>query len=439
MKLDRVKTLGFISALALSVVFGCSNKKDNGDDDENGTGGSGFNVGTGGGSNVGGAGNGGDTSLPADYCGGLLSTVECGQTRLEADVRKVNMLLVIDLSGSMNDLPSEQATQTKWQQMKLALSSTLKNVARDIDFGLALFPYSGDVNAPGVGDVTDSVTSCNVPSGDDPNIAIAVDVAPGLDHVNNDILPVLDLASPSGGTPTTRALQQAYNYFVEGNGKDLPGTKWVLLATDGGPNCNLDLYCEADTCTQNIDCKCGNGCGTALNCCQSSGTENYGYICLDNQAVVSQVGKLAQAGIRTFVVGVPGTEKYTATLNAMAEAGEMPKLDDPDGNSYYAVSASNSLESLQEAFSTITTQLVKSCDVELKQSPPDPTRVIVAIDCNKVPPVDPGTAEEGGADGFWIDYDVSPAHLRLTGTYCSTLRTQGATNLDVITGCQGIN
>jgi hypothetical protein len=427
-----MRTLSFISALSLSLAFGCSSKKTNGDDD-NPAGGSGFQVGTGGGSNLGGAGNAGDTSLPDDYCGGLLNTVQCGQTRLEADVRTVNMLLVIDLSKSMEKPPLTGA-QSKWQQMKVALSSTLKTVAKDIDFGLELFPYSGDASAPGVvGDDSDPVIGCNVPTGDDPNIAIAVDVAAGLDHVNNDILPVLESATPAGGTPTTKALEQAYNYFVTGRGKDLKGSKWVLLATDGAPNCNLGLSCEADTCTQNIDCQCGNGCDTPINCCGGSG-----FICLDNQAAVSQVAKLQQAGINTFVVGVPGTEKFTSTLNSMAEAGGMPKLNDPNGNSYYAVSAANSLEDLQAAFSEITTQLVKSCDVELKQSPPDPTRVIVAIDCNKVPPVDSNTPEEGGADGFWIDYGPTPAHLRLTGTYCSTIRTQGATNLDVITGCQGI-
>lgn len=438
MYLDRVKTLSLFSALALSLVFACSSKKNNGDDDT-AAGGSGF-VTTGGGSSLGGGNNGGDTSLPSDYCGGLLQGRICGQTRLEADVRQVNMLLVIDLSGSMNDAPTSGA-QSKWAQMKLALSNTLKTVGDDIDFGLELFPYSGDITNPGVNpDEVDPAESCKVPTGDDPNVAIAVDIAPGVDHVNQNILPVIDSAVPAGGTPTTKALQQAYAYFVEGRGKDLPGTKWVLLATDGGPNCNTSLSCEADGCTQNIDCKCGSGCNATLNCCAPSNGQDYGYICLDDRAVIAQVQKLEQAGIRTFVVGVPGTEKFTATLNAMADVGGKPKEDDPNGDRYYAVSAANSLEDLQAAFSTITTQLVKSCDVELKESPQDPKRVIVAIDCAEVPSVPDNTPESGGESGYWIDYSYTdtPAHLKLTGDYCSRIRTQGANNLDVITGCQGI-
>jgi hypothetical protein len=348
------------------------------------------------------------------------------------------MLLVIDMSGSMNDKPTATATQTKWDQMKLALSGTLKDQAKNIDFGLELFPYSGDAANPGVGDGSDPITSCNVPSGSNPNIAIAVGIAPGLTHVNEEILPVLQNSTPAGGTPTTKALQQAYAYFADGGGKGLNGSKWVLLATDGAPNCNLDLSCEKEACTQNIDCKCGNGCDTALNCCASSTSNNYGYICLDNEAVVSQITKLNAAGIKTFVVGIPGSEKFTSTLNAMADAGGMPKQNDPNGDRYYAVSAANSLQDLQQAFSTITTQLVKECDIPLTESPRDKNQVIVAIDCAAVSTVPENTPEQGGASGYWIDYSQEPAHLRITGDRCTQLQTQGAEHLDVITGCQYI-
>jgi hypothetical protein len=284
--------------------------------------------------------------------------------------------------------------------------------------------------------------TCKVPTGDDPNIAVAVGVAPGLDHVTADILPVLESSTPAGGTPTTKALEQAYSYFVFGEGKNFNGTKWVLLATDGGPNCNPEISCGADTCTQNLDCTCGSGCATTVNCCESTAKQNYGYLCLDNQAVVDQIAKMNAAGIKTFVVGVPGTEAYTSTLNSMAIAGGMPKANAPNGDSYYAVSAANSLQDLQDAFSEITTQLVKGCDIPLTESPRNKNQVIVAVDCLRVPQVPDNTPEQGGADGYWIDYDTyapEPAHLRVTGTYCSQLQTEGATNLDVITGCSPIN
>jgi hypothetical protein len=443
MHLDRMKTLSFISAVALTLAFGCSSKKTGGDETAATGGGYQFTGGSGN-NGGGGAGAGGTTAtVDTNYCNGLLANQNCGTDFARADVRTVNMLLVIDQSGSMRDMPTATDTQTKWQVMGKALSAALKTVNKDINFGLELFPYSGDITSPGIDrNSTDPNVSCNVPNAD-PDAAIAVDIptdsaTTGVANLQT-ILDVVNSSTPAGGTPTTVALQQALSYFTVGAGKDLTGSKWVLLATDGGPNCNQTLSCGADTCTQNLDCKCGSGCvdTNTLNCCAASGAQEFGYLCLDNAAVVSQIDKLALAGIKTFVVGIPGTEAYTTTLDAMARAGKMPSTS--GSHSFYAVSAANSLQDLTDAFSTITTQLVRSCDIPLKSSPQDPTRVIVAVDCRTLTSVPETTPETGGADGYYIDYAQDPAHLRLTGSYCSTIQSTGVNSVDVITGCQPIN
>jgi len=443
MHLDRMKTLSFISALTLA--YGCASKN-NGDD--TGAGG-GYSAATGGASsNAGGSTSlGGSDAIPPGYCNDMLAGLNCGQTRLEENVRVVNMLLVLDQSGSMNKPSSSAATASKWVEMKSALSGAMKPVAEDINFGLLLFPYSGNIAAPGVDpNSVDPVVTCQVPTGTDPNpaVAVGIDLAvnPG-DGLNklNAILDVVGNSTPAGGTPTAVALEQAFSYFTEGAGSTLPGTKWVLLATDGGPNCNQDLACNAASCTQNIDCTCGNGdCNTAQNCCAPSGKTNYGFLCLDDAAVVQEIQKLATSQIKTFVVGIPGTDQYAVTLNQMANAGMMVNPNPVNGESYYAVSTTDSLKGLQDTFSTITTQLLKSCDVELQETPQSVDRVIVAIDCVKVPSVPPGTPSTGGQSGFYIDYRTDgPAHLQLTGSYCDQISTLGAKHLDVITGCQPIN
>ena len=436
-----MKTLSFISALTLA--YGCASKN-NGDD--TGVGG-GYNAGTGGASSTlgGSTSVGGSQDIPPGYCNDMLAGLNCGQTRLEENVRVVNMMLVLDQSGSMNKPSSSTATASKWVEMKSALLGAMKPVAEDINFGLLLFPYSGSIAAPGVDpNSVDPVVTCQVPIADaNAAVAVGIDLAvnPG-DGTNklNAILDVVGSSTPAGGTPTAVALEQAFRYFTEGAGSTLPGTKWVLLATDGGPNCNPDLVCDATTCTQNIDCTCGNGCNATNNCCASSGGNNYGFLCLDDAAVVQEIQKLATAQIKTFVVGIPGTDKYAATLDQMANAGMMMNPNPVSGESYYAVSTTNSLTGLQDTFSTITTQLLKSCDVELQETPQSVDRVIVAIDCVKVPPVDPGTPSTGDKSGFYIDYRTDgPAHLQLTGTYCDQISTLGAKHLDVITGCQPIN
>ena len=40
---------------------------------------------------------------------------------------------------------------------------------------------------------------------------------------------------------------RAYDYFTTGAGKSLSGDRFVLLATDGGPNCNPSLTCTTAT------------------------------------------------------------------------------------------------------------------------------------------------------------------------------------------------
>ncbi len=76
---------------------------------------------------------------------------------------------------------------------------------------------------------------------------------------------------------------------------------------------------------------------------------------------------LAEAGIKTIVVGIPGTEEYESTLNAMAEAGGLPAEGD---TSYYAVAEGGGAEGLTDALLAITETLIKTCEFELASQPP---------------------------------------------------------------------
>jgi hypothetical protein len=251
------------------------------------------------------------------------------------------------------------------------------------------------------------------------------------------IIQKVQAQTPAGGTPTADALARAYDYFATGDGRTLDGTRWVLLATDGGPNCNQALSCTAERCTQNIDCKCGNGCGTTTNCCEG----NYGHICLDDAATTSAITKLAQIGVKTFVVGIPGSEAYANSLNTFALAGKMPN-NGANGEKYFPVSATSALDDLTKAFKSITTQLVTTCDIPLTATPQvRADQINVAIDCDLQPPVPAGIAPDAAtASGFYIDYsyEPEPAHLKLVGASCNRVAA-GANQVDIIAGCQTIN
>ena len=371
-----------------------------------GSSGSGINVGANGGESGGGGAGGDDGSSAPPACIELAELGDCGTTSVEAEYRTANILLVIDKSGSMTDQPEGFDTD-KWEALKAALDESLHDVAGEVNFGLLLYPYSLDHEIPLTGCTDDC---CDVP----PDVsAVNVAVQPGAESVPQ-ILEALDDTEPGGGTPTAAALQGAYEYFVNGEGASLKGDRYVLLATDGGPNCNEDNTCDGDRCTTNLDGDCSND-----NCCQGVGAG-----CLDDESVVAKIEALQEEGIPTFVIGIPGTEVYASYLDTFATAGGVTNPDAPP--EYYAVEATGGVQALAQTFTDITTHLVRSCEIELAKEPPRLDLVNVAVDCELVPSED-GAAWEIPAD--------NPTQLLLKGNACTYIEDQGARRVDVVYGC----
>ncbi len=412
MRLGSVLGTVIISGLILGAAASCTEEDDgdgNGGDGTAATGGTilGQTGGTGtvanGGAdsgNDGGVGGGDEPPPVEDVCDFPAALQQCGATAVSADYRTPNVLLVVDKSGSMDDPIGDVS---KWEALQTALSDALDSVADDMNLGLILYPDN-----PG-GDVT-----CQVPEGED---AVNVEVAPATEAVDS-IIGALSGTAPGGGTPTAEALRRAYEYFVDGAGADLEGEKYVLLATDGGPNCNASQRCEADTCTVNLDGKCDSG----GNCCETTTGAPLGDRCLDDADVLEEISQLAMRNIPTFVVGIPGTEVYSEYLDDFAVAGERNLGGDTE---YYAVSAASGVEGLTATFQAISTQLVRDCDIELEDAPPDADLVNVAVDCVPV------TQEE---DSGW-DLQLDPPVITLRGEICDSIRDNGAERVDVILGC----
>jgi hypothetical protein len=329
----------------------------------------------------------------------------CGTTELKAEPPVANVLLVIDKSSSMENQGG--FTKSKWLTLKEALADALDATRSRVSYGLDFYPFSQEPAS-----VPDT---CETPESGGP----LVPIAGGLDSVE-EILVSLAAHEPAGGTPTAAALARAGAYFASGDGAALDGEKYVLLATDGGPNCNPDLTCDASSCTINME---GLDCGG--NCCDPAKDPNGPTSCLDEDGTVEAVTALADAGVKTFVVGIPGSQFYADTLDRVALAGLVP--NDTGDSKYYRVSADGDAEGLTEVLTKITTSVITTCRLQLASDPPALDRINVEIDDTPVP--------QRGDDGWEIDETTSPPTLVLRGETCRLLETEGAGSIRVTFGC----
>ena len=343
----------------------------------------------------------GDGDTVGDGGGGDEPT--CGASPFEADRVPANLLLLIDKSGSMDKTP-DGFTRDKWTALTDTLDASLRAVQDDLSFGVDLFP---------VGD-----SSCELPDTAD----ITEDVRKGADHVEA-IVATLKATTPSGSTPTAAALSRALTYYKSGAGATLQGDRYVLLATDGGPNCNDSLACPADACTVNLAAE--GACGGETCCDESYGGPGAGKFCVDDGGTLTAVEALSNAGIPTVVVGIPGSEAFGSLLDALAAAGGMPNVGNHD---YFAVTADGSgAGGLADVLDSITRQLIRTCDLQLAKMPPDLGRLNVELDGKTIP--------RDADDGWVLDTDTDPPTVRLQGDTCNAIKTDGAMSVQVTFGC----
>lgn len=418
------------AGLLASLLFSSCVIKEKSNDGEGGTSSGGsvsvtggrIAINAGGSANVGGRTNNSGKTL-AEECPDLLTTLNpgepgvCSQSQAAAEFNQINMLIVMDKSGSMNTQPAGYS-KTKWAGAVDSLKSSLDPQDPLVQYGFMLFPYLDG----------GTVTSCELADGE---LAVNVPVGPASETVDR-ITELMSNVVPGGGTPTANALGAALDYYTKGKGVSLVGSKYVLLVTDGGPNCNDTVVCGPETCTANMD-KSPATCGSGVpNCCDIdiwvSGRANPQSLCLDDQAVVGKIQALAAAGIKTFVVGIPGTEAYSTYLDTFAEEGGVPVTDATKTHKYYEVTGESGLA---EAFKSITTSLVRSCTVPLEQKPMDTDNINVAIDCNPVP-------QKTGDVANW-HYDATVPAIVVEGGYCARIEQAGVKRVDIVLGCPPFN
>ena len=327
----------------------------------------------------------------------------CVNASIQGQLRPTSLLFILDRSGSMNcNLPEDgQSTAdcdafpvsrfadqpTKWELTLSALRSTLNELASTgrVRVALSAFPVEGS-----------ACTVAKVPQL--PFVALTPDSV-------EDITAALELLAPYGNTPLVGATILGYQYLLDEMRQDaLSGESFVVLITDGRETCSpgdVDKLLKTDAPTA-----------------------------------------LEKLGVRTYVIGVPGSEQAREFLSSLAEAGGTVRSADcyygpldTDGNCHFDMTTSRNFGADLVASLLQINAEVLSCSFSIPETtggtPVDLTQVNVSLNGQSIPFIasEPcNSATEG-----W-QYTPGNASIRLCGAACAKAQQPGS-DVSIILGC----
>jgi hypothetical protein len=317
-----------------------------------------------------GSGNGGGGSAPT-------GDANCGSQTSSTSKEPVDVLLVLDRSGSMSESIAEDcccarscASSTgksvckdtascteRWPALTSAVNTAIAGTP-EINWGLKLFSSSQGGN------------SCTVNTGVEVSIGPA---ATSASAIQNQIAGI----SPSGATPTAKAITTATAYLKTVKDQN---NKVILLATDGEPNCKT----TSDSTSSDAD-----------------GTE-------------AAITAAMTAGFKVYVIGI-GPAANIPNLDRFAAAGGTEK--------YYPATSANELATALASIS----KAVSSCTFTF--TPPtgsDASNLAVYVDGKLV--------EKDPTNGWSIG--ATSQTVQLNGSTCELVKSKAAA-VQVYFGCAG--
>jgi von Willebrand factor type A domain len=294
----------------------------------------------------------------------------CGITTAPLNKQPPDVLLVLDKTGSLLDAMDSTSQcaagsttcQQRWATLVSGLNAVLTSSSTNVNWGLETFNSDG---------------SCGV---DPPEVPITPGAA-GATAVQTYIAGI----TPNGSTPTKLAISTAVTYLQTLTD---PNPKYILLATDGEPNC--------------LGGKGGGGGGGATDLTGAEGA----------------AAAALNAGYKVYVLGVgPETTNLTGLANAGGTTDYYPALT-PDA--------------LTTALASIMGSVV-SCSFGLGKAPPVPTNVAVQFNNDSTLRAPHDTSHANG----W-DY-TTPANttIQLYGSWCDDVTSGKYTSAQILMGCPG--
>lgn len=257
---------------------------------------------------------------------GGVGEANCGLLQFQPTARSADIMMVLDRSGSMKDVPDgapSGSTTTKWQIVVPAMQQIVTATQSSISWALKTFPEAA----------SDSMSDCAGALTSTPDVPMGTANGAAMNAA-------ITVTTPDGnGTPTGDAIKAATAYLKTAADSN---PKYLLLATDGEPTCG------------------GNA-----------------------AAATTAVSNLAAAGIPVYVIGIATEGMADAALSSMAMAGGRPRSASPP---YYPVQTAADLSA---TLSAIGGQIA-SCSFSVRppDPPADPNNVAVKANGSRVPKSD---------------------------------------------------
>jgi|LSQX01.2.fsa_nt_gb hypothetical protein len=285
---------------------------------------------------------------------------KCADIAWDVETKPINLMVLLDRSLSMQNYKIGDATYA--EVVRDAIEKIVSDHAEAglIDFGLAVFPSP---ECPAIVDgKPDGLTLAEQCSPADENYGQPM-VPFGTPDVYDAFVDVLGTVGQCGGTPICDSLEWLNAYLAE---LDTSNDTYVLLATDGAPNCAFGDGVP-------------HGCRNTTTDPLADKTQ-----CLDDLCSYNAAAKLASAGFKTFVIGVGEEVKdYVDVMDAIAYYGaggleSLANIPTPTATNNWYYPADNADE-LGDALVKITNSAI-SCEY--------------TVEWNTVPDVVPETGQD---------------------------------------------
>jgi len=343
---------------------------------------------------------GSDVIAPGDACALSTETVEALPSVLE---------LVVDTSGSMDWPPgwepqnpndSKPPGATKWEITRDALESAIDSLGDDVAVGLSFFP-----------NVT-PLTNDFICLDDEVAVPITL-LGPASSSARKAFKTALDGVDPLGGTPT----EGGYLYGLEQlSTTKLTGSQFLLLITDGTPTCTLDCEC------------------------------NDGNEPVDSKPLVADAAQALKDGVRTFVIGSPGSENTRNVLSELATEGGTAKPNCSDQGPVYChfdmTTEPDLSAGLQTALETVAASL-RSCEYPVpepsgsKMVDPNLVNVLLTPSKGKTETIPRDPSASDCHDGW--QYTKDKTSIVLCGDACDRAKSDVGAKVEIVLGCKTVS